>query len=179
MNTSAAKSDRAERGKVVAQTMSGVARTSFEFNPCTRRINSPRTSFNCMTIRLGKPVFRPNPKDLVDYSIWVHLFDEDQSGYCAPVLTRTNNATRSLQSRYLIMIAARVRGTDLLAVALLSKLPSLAEIRIAHGTTWAKPVDIEGVRIPMILDAVPKIYGESDVSFELAVLATAHATRTR
>lgn len=131
-----------------------------------------------MAIKLGKAVRGLGRKDIAAHPIWVGGLDEEKydEDHVAPVLSKSANVTRELiENYYSALIVFRVEGTNLLGVGEFHDLSELTSVGIMVGNNVTELEDVKGIKPPLTLRAVPKLFGKPDVIFKVTNLASRQA----
>src|SRR4051812_17969351 len=136
------------------------------------------TKRRLMAVKLGKPVRGLGPKHIATYPIWVGGLDEAKydEDHVAPVLSKTANVTRELIEKYFsAFVVFRVEGTDLLGVGEFRDLSELTSLWIMVGNEATELGDVKGIKAPLTLRAIPKLFGKPDVRFKVTNFASRQA----
>ena len=126
-----------------------------------------------MAIKLGKRVQGLGAKDIAAHSIWIECFEDARHGEdcVAPVLSKTENVTKEMIKKYVsVLVVFRVKGTDLLGIGDFRDFDRFTAEWVMVGAKQTPLTKVKGLKAPVTIQAIPKLFGKSDVQFRIKKL---------
>ena len=131
-----------------------------------------------MAIKLGKRVRGLGAKDIAKHSIWIECWEDSRGeDAVAPVVSKTENVTKEMIRKHRsVLVVFRVKDTDLLGIGDFRDFDQFTAEWVMVGTKQMPLSLVKGLKAPVTIQPIPKLFGKADLQFKIKKLDDRNAT---